>query len=152
MKEPCAICNHDLSQDEYIIAMYGRLFCSKCAFKWFTAKELTQYSEVITPQDIGLTKDEKLGDMLTLEQVLQHVPDYNLIEMFLSIKFGIVPATSTVRRFCRKINKLIDEGEMCIGPNYRKVYLPTLAKAINAELARRYVERILLEKAEIWYD
>lgn len=90
--------------------------------------------------------------MLTLEQVLQHVPDYNLIEMFLSVKFGIVPATSTVRKFCREINKRIDKGEMCIGPNYRKVYLPTLAKAINAELARRYVERILLEEIEIWYE
>lgn len=56
MEEPCAICKHDLSKDEYIVAMYGRLFCSKCAFMWFTAKELTQYSEIITPQDIGLTK------------------------------------------------------------------------------------------------
>lgn len=144
MKEPCAICNHDLSQD-YIIAMYGRLFCRKCAFKWFTAKELAQYAEVITPQDIGLTKDERFEDMLTLEQVLQNVSDYSLIEMFLSIKCGIVPATSTVRKFCRKINKLIDEGKVCIGPSYRKIYLPTLAKAINAELARRYAERILIE-------
>lgn len=87
--------------------------------------------------------------MLTLEQLLQSVPDRNLIEMFLSIRLGIVPATGTVREFCRKINKLIDKGEMCIGPNYRKIYLPTLAKAINAELARRYVERILFEEVEI---
>ena len=57
MKEPCAICEHDLSKDKYIVAMHGRLFCGKCALKWFTAKELTQYSEIITPQDIGLIKE-----------------------------------------------------------------------------------------------
>jgi len=145
LKEPCAICEHDLSKDEYIVTMYGRLFCCKCALKRFTAKELMQYSEVLTPQDIGLTEDGRFEDMLTLEQVLQNVPDYDLIEMFLSVKYGIVPATGTVRKFCRKINTLIDKGEMCIGPNYRKVYLPTLAKAINAELARRYAERILID-------
>ena len=90
--------------------------------------------------------------MLTLEQVLQDMHDYNLIEMFLSIKYGIVPATGTVRKFCRTINKLIDKGEMCIGPSYRKVYLSTLAKAINAELARRYVKRMFFEEVEIWYE
>ena len=57
MKEPCTICEHDLCKDEYIVVVYGRLFCSKCALKWFTAEELAQYSEEITPQDIGLTKE-----------------------------------------------------------------------------------------------
>lgn len=146
MREPCAICNHDVSRDKYIVAIFGRLYCSRCASMWFTSEELAQYSEIVTPQDIGLNR--RVKDALTLEQVLQNMSDDTLIEMYVTLKRGIVPTTSTVRKVCRKINELIDKGEIRIGPNYRKVYLPTLAKAINEELARRYVYKILMEESE----
>lgn len=34
---------------------------------------------------------------------------------------------------------MIDQGKLCINPSaYRKVYLPTLAKAVQKEMAHRY--------------
>jgi predicted SprT family Zn-dependent metalloprotease len=38
---------------------------------------------------------------------------------------------------------MIDRGELCINPTtYRKVYLPTLAKAVQREMARRYTQAL----------
>jgi len=80
----------------------------------------------------------------TLEQLLKVTPDEELLNIQLEIMNAIVPATGYARSFCRKVNKMIDRGTLCINPTtYRKVYLPTLTKAVQKELARRYVEKVL---------
>ncbi len=77
---------------------------------------------------------------LTLEELLANEEDGTLIDIQEELLSGIVPATSYAHRYCRYVNRLIDKGEMCINPTtYRKVYLPTLAKAVQKELAARYV-------------
>lgn len=86
----------------------------------------------------------------TLEQLLQTTKDEELIDIQNEILSAVVPATGYAHGFCRKVNRMIDKGELCINPTtYRKVYLPTLVKAVQKELARRYVEHVLVGKIEI---
>lgn len=86
----------------------------------------------------------------TLEQLLKVTPDEELIDIQIEIMNAVVPATGYAHSFCRKINKMIDKGTLCINPTtYRKVYLPTLVKAVQKELARRYVEKVLVGRLEI---
>ena len=86
----------------------------------------------------------------TLEELLRVTSDEELIDIFQEIDSAIVPASGSAHGFCRKVNRLIDKGELCINPTtYRKVYLPTLVKAAQKELARRYVERVLVGTLEI---
>lgn len=83
----------------------------------------------------------------TLEQLLRVTPDEELIDIQIEIMNAVVPATGYAHSFCRKVNKMIDKGTLCINPTtYRKVYLPTLVKAVQKELACRYVEKILMGK------
>lgn len=86
----------------------------------------------------------------TLEQLLKVTPDEELIDIQIEITNAVVPATGYAHGFCRKVNKMIDKGTLCINPTtYRKVYLPTLVKAVQKELARRYVEKVLVGRLEI---
>ena len=79
----------------------------------------------------------------TLEQLLTMTDDEELLDIFGEIQSGVVPATGYSHGFCRRVNRMIDSGDLCINPTtYRKVYLPTLAKAVQRELARRYVENV----------
>ena len=81
---------------------------------------------------------------MTLEMLLAKTPDGELVDIFTELHYGVVPATGSAHGFCRKVNKMIDHGELCINPTtYRKVYLPTLAKAVKHEMARRYSNAIL---------
>lgn len=81
-----------------------------------------------------------LRKRLTLEELLANEEDGTLINIQEELLSGIVPATSYSHKYCRYVNRMIDKGEMCINPTtYRKVYLPTLAKAVQKELAARYV-------------
>lgn len=76
---------------------------------------------------------------LTLERLLERMPDGNMLDIHEELSSGIVPATGFAHSFCRSVNRMIDAGKMCISPTtYRKVYLPTLSKAMNAEMARRH--------------
>ena len=76
---------------------------------------------------------------MTLEQLLAKTSDGDLLDIQEELLSGVVPATGYAHSFCRKVNRMIDKGELCINPTtYRKVYLPTLAKAVQKELARRY--------------
>lgn len=76
---------------------------------------------------------------MTLEKLLANTQDSVLLDIQLELLSTVVPATSKAHDFCRKVNRMIDKGELCINPTtYRKVYLPTLAKAVQRELARRY--------------
>ena len=86
---------------------------------------------------------------MTLEQLLQNTPDGDLLDIELELLAAVVPATSKTQEFRRKVNKMIDKGELCINPNtYRKVFLPTLAKAVHKEMARRYTQALLNGVAE----
>ena len=86
---------------------------------------------------------------LTLEGLLTKTEDGVLLDIQLELMSGIVPASGQAHQFCRKVNRMIDKGELCINPTtYRKVYLPTLAKAVQKEMARRYTD-ILMGKAYV---
>lgn len=88
--------------------------------------------------------------MMTLEQLLEKTSDGDLMDIYNEIHSQVVPATGYAHGFCRKVNKMIDKGTLCINPTtYRKVYLPTLVKAVQKELARRYVEKVLVGKIEL---
>lgn len=81
---------------------------------------------------------------MTLEIYLSKVSDETLISIQEELLTAVVPATGHAHGFCRKVNKMIDDGQLCINPTtYRKVYLPTLAKAVQKELARRYTQAVL---------
>ena len=78
---------------------------------------------------------------MTLEELISKTPDGELYDIFCELDSGVVPATGYSREFCRKVNRMIDRGHLCINPTtYRKVYLPTLAKVLYREMSRRYAE------------
>jgi hypothetical protein len=88
---------------------------------------------------------------ITLEELLKRLPNVELLRVYDEIDSGIVPTTGYSHRMCRSINRAIDKGLMCINPTtYRKVYLPTFARAVQKELASRFAKitrkRILFNK------
>lgn len=88
--------------------------------------------------------------MMTLEQLIEKTSDGDLMDIHNEIHNQVVPATGYAHAFCRNVNKMIDKGTMCINPTtYRKVYLPTLVKVVEKELARRYVRALMTGKMEI---
>ena len=77
--------------------------------------------------------------MQKLEDYLRNTDDEVLLKVEDELTTGIVPSTGYAHSMIRTINKLIDAGSMCINTTmYRKVYLPTFAKAVHKELAERY--------------
>ena len=83
---------------------------------------------------------------MTLEKLLTKTRDCVLLDMYLEIQSGIVPATGCAHSYVRKINRMIDRGDLCINQStYRKVYLPTLAKAVQKELADRYTKQLIFQ-------
>jgi len=84
-----------------------------------------------------------MNSKCTLEKILTHLEDGALYDIQKELSSGIVPATGASHIFCRRVNRMIDQGKLCINPTtYRKVYLPTMAKAVQKELADRYVKLI----------
>lgn len=82
--------------------------------------------------------------MMTLEKLIEKTSDGDLLDIYQEIHNQVVPATGYAHAFCRKVNKMIDNGTLCINPTtYRKVYLPTLVKVVTKELASRYAGAIL---------
>lgn len=78
---------------------------------------------------------------LTLSKLLSKEQDGVLLDIQQELFSELVPATSKAHSYCRKVNLMIDAGELCINPTtYRKVYLPTLAKAIQHEMTARYAK------------
>lgn len=85
--------------------------------------------------------------MMNLEQLLKKEQDGVLLDIQLELLECVIPASGYAHQYCRKVNKMIDAGKLQINPtSYRKIYLPTLAKAVQRELARRYVEQLLTSK------
>ena len=78
---------------------------------------------------------------MTLEQLLKKTDDGVLLDIQEELLSGVVPATGPSHSFVRHVNRMIDQGKLCINPTtYRKVYLHTLAKAVQREMARRYTK------------
>lgn len=76
---------------------------------------------------------------MTVQQLLAKAPDEKIMDMYEELESGIVPTTSACRQIIRQVNRMIDRGTLCINPSsYRKVYLPSLAKLVYAEMATRY--------------
>jgi hypothetical protein len=87
---------------------------------------------------------------MTLEQLLTKANDGELLDIYCELNSCVVPATGYAHAYCRKVNKLIDEGKLCIRQDtYRKVYLPTLAKAVLKEMANRYANHCYNSKCDI---
>lgn len=87
--------------------------------------------------------------MMTLKQLLNKTSDGDLLDIYMEVHSQVVPATGYTHMFCRKVNRMIDEGKMCINPTtYRKVYLPTLIRSVEEELARRYVSALTTGRLE----
>ena len=79
--------------------------------------------------------------MMNLEQLLRKIPDSELYDIQTELIKGVVPATGYARSFIRRVNKMIDAGNLRINEtSYRKVYLPSLARAVQRELSYRYYE------------
>ena len=84
---------------------------------------------------------------MTLEELLSREDDGVLLDIEAELVSSIVPATCYTHAYIRRVNAMINEGEMCINPTtYRKVYLPTFAKAVHKELARRWMKIITMEQ------
>lgn len=78
---------------------------------------------------------------MTLEQLLRNTSDEILIDIQEELLSNVVPTTGKAHSYVRAVNNMIDRGTLCINPTtYRKVYLPTLARAVQKELSHRYVE------------
>lgn len=85
--------------------------------------------------------------MMNLEQLLQNTPDGELLDIEAELIKGVVPATGYAHAFIRKVNKMINAGLLQINTtSYRKVYLPTFARAVHKELANRYYYRLMTAK------
>lgn len=77
--------------------------------------------------------------MQRLDDYLKNMDDEQLLQIEEELIAEVVPATGAAHAVIRTINNLIDKGAMCINTTtYRKVYLPTFARAVQKELARRY--------------
>jgi hypothetical protein len=81
-----------------------------------------------------------MNHTMTLEELVAREEDCTLLDIYNELDKCVVPATGYAHEYCRKVNRMIDRGALCINPtSYRKVYVPTLAKVIFKELSRRYV-------------
>lgn len=89
-----------------------------------------------------------MAKTMTLEQLLANTEDGTLLDIQEELIAKVVPATGYAHSFIRKVNRMIDQGKLCINETtYRKVYLPTFAKAVQKEMARRYT---MLLKGQIF--
>lgn len=76
---------------------------------------------------------------MTVQQLLAKAPDEKIMEMYEELECSVVPTTSACRKMLKQVNRMIDQGTLCINPNtYRKIYLPSLARLVYAEMAMRY--------------
>lgn len=88
---------------------------------------------------------------LTLEILLKRESNGVLLDIWCELSSGIVPATGHAHRYCRAVNRMIDSGDMCINPtSFRKVYLPSLSKAIYKEMSDRFAQA--MKEGCITYD
>lgn len=84
----------------------------------------------------------------TLEKLLKRRDDRELLDIYTELESGKIPSTGYTHEFCRRVNRMVDEGELCVDEGrYRHIYLPTLAKAVYKEMADRYATYMYSYKA-----
>ncbi len=75
----------------------------------------------------------------TVDKLMAKIDSHIMLGIFDELNEGVVPSSGLARTLVRDINHMIDSGTLCIDRHtYRKLYLPTLAKAVQKEMARRY--------------
>ena len=85
---------------------------------------------------------------MTLEKFMRCTDDADLLDVYLELESGKVPATSYAHDFCRKVNKMIDDGELTVkADGFRHIYLPSLRKLVYKEMASRYAFHLQNYKA-----
>lgn len=92
---------------------------------------------------------------MTLEELLMKEDDSVILNIYNELESCVVPATGYAHAYCRKVNKLINAGQLCtVRDKYRNVYLPTLSKMIFKEMSRRYAQVLYNQKTmlSIEYD
>ncbi len=76
---------------------------------------------------------------MTIEKLMSYTDDSELLDIYMELESGKVPATSYAHDFCRKVNKMIDDGDLSVRENgFRHIYLPSLRKLVYREMASRY--------------
>ena len=84
---------------------------------------------------------------MTLEELLMKEEDSVILDIYNELESCVVPATGYAHAYCRKVNKLINAGQLCtVRDKYRNVYLPTLSKMVFKEMARRYSQVLYNQK------
>lgn len=87
--------------------------------------------------------------MMTLEELMSKTTDGELLDIYLEIYNRVVPNDGYAQKFRRKVNKLIDSGDLCLYRNgHRNLYMPTFTKAVEQEMARRYMSLIILGRID----
>lgn len=75
----------------------------------------------------------------SIEKLMNNVDDGELLDIYTELSSGKVPSTSYAHDFCRKVNKMIDDGKLSVKQDgFRHIYLPSLRKLVYKEMARRY--------------
>lgn len=76
---------------------------------------------------------------MTLEKFMRCIEDAELLDVYQELESGKVPSTSYAHDFCRRVNKMVDDGELTVRENgFRHIYLPSLRKLVYKEMASRY--------------
>lgn len=80
-----------------------------------------------------------MSKVMTLEQLLSKAPTDRLLVMYEELTTNIIPNTCECKETVSRVNRLIDQGRMCINEsNYRHVYVPSFQKALFREMANRF--------------
>ena len=84
----------------------------------------------------------------SIEKLMNSVDDGELLNIYTELESGKVPSTSYAHEFCRRVNKMIDDGDLSVkSDGYRNIYLPSLRKLVYKEMARRYADYLQYNKA-----
>lgn len=89
----------------------------------------------------------------SLKRLMNNTSDQELLDIYNELESGKVPSTSYAHDFCRKINRMIDDGELSVkADGFRHIYLPSLRKLVYKEMARRYFCYLTYYKGEVTAD
>ena len=86
----------------------------------------------------------------TIEKLINNTDDGELLDLYTELESGKVPSTSYAHDFCRKVNRMIDDGEISVRQDgFRHIYLPSLRKLVYKEMARRYASHLMCSKGPV---
>lgn len=83
----------------------------------------------------------------SIEKLMSNTDDRELLDIYTELESGKVPSTSYAHEFCRKVNRMIDDGELSVkSEGFRHIYLPSLRKLVYKEMAKRYADYLRYNK------